>query len=60
MYILIISSALCHPACLNNGTCTSPGVCECEDGWEGDYCEQGKQPLITLSVGLRYSGGCGC
>lgn len=25
--------------CFNGGTCTSPGVCACPEGYEGNTCE---------------------
>ena len=30
--------AICTPACLNNGTCSSPGVCNCTAEWSGERC----------------------
>ena len=38
MYIL----AICNPAC-DNGKCTSPGKCTCNEGWEGPTCNQGEE-----------------
>ncbi|XP_078571585.1 mucin-like protein [Branchiostoma floridae x Branchiostoma japonicum] len=29
----------CHFPC-RNGLCVSVNVCECDDGWEGDHCDQ--------------------
>ena len=31
-------TAICTPACQNNGTCSSPGVCNCTDEWSGVRC----------------------
>jgi len=28
----------CDPPC-DNGVCVEPGVCECDEGFEGDYCD---------------------
>ncbi|CAG2213733.1 unnamed protein product [Mytilus edulis] len=30
--------AICSPACGNGGTCTSPGICSCRDGYTGNRC----------------------
>lgn len=35
-------TAMCDPACENNGTCMSPEVCICPDGFSGKRCERGK------------------
>lgn len=32
-------SAVCTPLCKNNGTCISPGVCNCTEEWRGNRCE---------------------
>lgn len=32
-------TALCVPACQNNGLCSSPGVCTCTNDWGGFRCE---------------------
>ena len=31
-------TAICTPACQNNGTCSSPGVCNCTAEWSGERC----------------------
>ena len=33
--------AICRQRCYNGGTCTSPGVCRCADGWGGNNCRKG-------------------
>ncbi|XP_063419669.1 uncharacterized protein LOC134704818 [Mytilus trossulus] len=30
--------AICTPPCGNGGQCTSPGQCNCTDGWTGNRC----------------------
>ncbi|XP_048257432.1 wnt inhibitory factor 1-like isoform X3 [Haliotis rufescens] len=32
--------ALCNPICQNNGTCISPEVCACPEGYTGTHCEK--------------------
>lgn len=33
--------AVCTPSCMNGGTCTSPGICSCAEGWSGVRCQEG-------------------
>ena len=34
-------TAMCTPPCQNGGTCSSPGVCDCDTSrWKGSRCEQ--------------------
>ena len=40
MYIFIFI-AYCSQGCYNGGTCTSPGICTCADGWKGADCREG-------------------
>ena len=35
---------LCSPAC-QNGNCTPNGTCECDEGWTGEQCDEGKLQL---------------
>ncbi|KFM74530.1 Reelin, partial [Stegodyphus mimosarum] len=36
----------CKYMCSGHGKCSS-GVCKCDDGWTGTYCEESKSPLPT-------------
>ena len=44
--------AICDPDCMNGGECTSPNVCFCPEGFNGDYCQQkeGKGTHTVLIV----------
>ena len=37
----LLNLAVCHPSCMNGGTCVRPGVCECIPGRSGDHCQNG-------------------
>ena len=34
-------SDMCNPKCEHNGTCISPDICLCLDGFSGKRCEKG-------------------
>lgn len=40
--ICFFIAAICSPACGNGGTCKSPGICSCRDGYTGNRCYGGK------------------
>ena len=40
--VLFTPLAVCTPECQNDGTCSSPGVCTCAPGWEGNRCTVGE------------------
>ena len=40
-------AAICSPDC-DNGNCTEPGVCSCDEGWNGTTCSDGKFFLYQL------------
>ena len=44
----------CKRDCLNNGTCGNDGVCYCEDGFLGDYC-QIKGKYMYFNQGSKIS-----
>ena len=44
VYIL----AICTDGCVE-GNCTAPGICKCENGWEGRKCDE-RRLNITSSV----------
>ena len=43
-------TAICTPACMNGGTCSSPGVCTCTSDWSGVRC--GDRELLKLNSTL--------
>ena len=45
MYCMTLT-AVCTPACMNSGTCTSPGVCTCTSDWSGIRC--GDRELMNI------------
>ena len=45
-------AATCNPVCQNGGNCTSPGTCECTEGWTGKLCDEGTNPLCLSVVPL--------
>ncbi|UYV68300.1 WIF1 [Cordylochernes scorpioides] len=52
---------LCYPQCMNNGTCVSPGVCSCQDGYQGPQCEGGICSLPCLNGGkCNQKDTCSC
>lgn len=34
-----LTVAICNPECKNNGTCSEPDTCVCENGYSGGLCE---------------------
>ena len=44
--------AICHQRCYNGGTCTSPDVCTCANGWGGDDCTRGIDKCIVDCTGV--------
>ncbi|XP_064599655.1 uncharacterized protein LOC135466195 isoform X2 [Liolophura sinensis] len=40
----------CPDGCLNNGTCTAKGKCNCVDGFEGNVCELKKNQLTQFNL----------
>ena len=51
--IISHSAAVCKPDCQNEGTCASPGVCNCTGNWIGDHCEDGELyvlPRVCIPV----------
>lgn len=45
--------------CKHNGTCINNNgsyVCNCEDGWQGQHCEDGKLCLFSFMRHLNYFG----
>ena len=57
--LLIINECVFLPAadpctpnrCQNGGVCHQPGRCECPEGYDGRFCEQGNQHFL---VGIDY------
>ena len=60
--------AVCAPDCMNGGTCTSPNMCQCGDGWSGDHCQtceicidalvchshsKGQTPILVSSLPMQ-------
>lgn len=48
---------ICYPACLHNGRCVAPGLCDCVGGYIGDFCEGGKLngKYLLTSIRILYS-----
>ena len=44
-------SSPCPNDCNNRGTCSTQGVCECQDGFIGEECE-----VTMVTPGVQYSG----
>ncbi|XP_033096542.1 uncharacterized protein LOC117100827 [Anneissia japonica] len=42
----------CDPPCENNGQCSSPSICDCPEGYNGDRCEK------DINECLVNNGGC--
>ena len=40
---------MCNPSCENKGTCISPNMCLCLDGFYGKRCEKGKQRVLIVN-----------
>ena len=38
---LLLTTAVCSPACQGGGTCVAPNTCQCPDGLEGNVCGSG-------------------
>jgi hypothetical protein len=36
--------------CNNKGTCLDSGVCVCESGWKGDYCQEDITAFLMLAI----------
>ena len=39
---------MCTPSCENKGTCISPNMCLCLDGFYGKRCEKGNEAIFTI------------
>ena len=37
--VLSAGAPICNPSC-DHGTCVANGVCACEDGWDGERCDE--------------------
>lgn len=48
--LLLHPSGLCAEACLH-GDCTGPNTCTCDDGWEGERCDQGMASMHEVGEG---------
>ena len=46
----IISAAHCPASCMNDGVCTTPGNCNCFDGWIGDDCSIGGNSIVKAQL----------
>lgn len=46
--ILISLTAICNPNCQNGGSCTSPNICDCVNGWSGPTCSAGNSVGIVI------------
>ena len=38
---MLIFTAICEPGCVH-GLCIEPDVCQCDNGYNGTYCEERK------------------
>lgn len=56
IFCIRLSLAMCDPGCENNGTCMSPEVCICPDGFSGKRCERGKLWFKTICSTITRIG----
>ena len=43
--------AICPPnGCHNGGSCISPGVCRCANGWSGNNCETRMHNIVCIAI----------
>jgi hypothetical protein len=48
MIIFSIFTAICNQSCVH-GACTQPYVCNCQAGWIGASCDEGKFKLYKIT-----------
>lgn len=49
-----IFSAVCLPACTNNGICVAPGQCKCPQNFMGPTCQHEKKVNSKLILSSEY------
>ncbi|XP_033117225.1 uncharacterized protein LOC117117126 [Anneissia japonica] len=52
--VTVVQLPVCTPACLNGGTCQN-GVCQCPDGYFGDFCQN---QILHCKPGCQNGGTC--
>ena len=50
-----IFPAVCSPDCVF-GRCSSPGVCSCDEGYEGGVCDSGGRRTVESSLYVVMAG----
>lgn len=51
---VVVSTALCTPACQNGGRCVDVNKCTCVGGWQGARCQIGESTKAGLASVLCF------
>lgn len=52
---MVVSTALCTPACQNGGRCVDVNKCTCVGGWQGARCQIGESTQARLASVLSFT-----